>query len=185
MEDIFISSSNGPLSSPAARKSLQRQVYLYEAALAQFPGSFKLWKSYLQTRMSFVLGKLVFKKKAGGRKKFPEMREALEDEAYVDDEEDIFGEITKDRREMSLAEFEELGLVNEESAGDDEGWESDRTEKLPTDVITPHKTTSTPPAGDVKMEDSAESAADEDDLEHCAHQRSDEDDDGVFGRMEE
>ncbi|KAI0781078.1 protein prenylyltransferase [Trametes elegans] len=70
----------GPLSSPAARKSLQRQVYLYEAALAQFPGSFKLWKSYLQTRMSFVLGKLVFKKKAGGRKKFPEMREALEDE---------------------------------------------------------------------------------------------------------
>ena len=70
----------GPLSSPAARKSLQRQVYLYEAALTQFPTSFKLWKSYLQTRMSFVLGRLVMKKKAGGRKKFPEMREALEDE---------------------------------------------------------------------------------------------------------
>lgn len=70
----------GPLSSPAARKSLQRQTYLYEAALMQFPASFKLWKSYLQTRMSFVLGKLVVKKKAGGRKKFPEMREALEDE---------------------------------------------------------------------------------------------------------
>ena len=70
----------GPLSSPAARQSLQRQTYLYEAALAQFPGSFKLWKSYLHTRMSFVLGKLVHKKKAGGRKKFPEMREALEDE---------------------------------------------------------------------------------------------------------
>lgn len=71
----------GPFSSPAARKSLQRQTYLYEAALAQFPLSFKLWKSYLQTRMSFVLGKLVVKKKAGGRKKFPEMRDALEDEA--------------------------------------------------------------------------------------------------------
>ncbi|KAI0336387.1 spliceosome complex protein [Cubamyces sp. BRFM 1775] len=70
----------GPLSSPAARKSFQRQVYLYEAALAQFPTSFKLWKSYLQTRMSFVLGRPVMKKKAGGRKKFPEMREALEDE---------------------------------------------------------------------------------------------------------
>ncbi|KAI0747985.1 spliceosome complex protein [Daedaleopsis nitida] len=70
----------GPLASPAARKSLQRQTYLYEAALVQFPSSFKLWKSYLQTRMSFVLGKLVVKKKAGGRKKFPEMREALEDE---------------------------------------------------------------------------------------------------------
>ncbi|KAL1947694.1 hypothetical protein VTO73DRAFT_13418 [Trametes versicolor] len=70
----------GPLSSPAARKSLQRQVYLYEAAIAQFPGSFKLWKSYLQTRMTFVLGKRITKKKAGGKKKFPEMREALEDE---------------------------------------------------------------------------------------------------------
>lgn len=32
------------------------------------------------TRMSFVLGKRLQKKKAGGRKKFPEMREALEDE---------------------------------------------------------------------------------------------------------
>lgn len=70
----------GPLASPAARKSLQRLTYLYEAALVQFPNSFKLWKSYLQTRMSFVLGKLVVKKKAGGRKKFPEMREALESE---------------------------------------------------------------------------------------------------------
>ena len=70
----------GPLSSSAARMSLQRQTYLYEAALVQFPGSFKLWKSYLQTRMSFVLGKLVQKKRAGGRKKFPEMGEALEDE---------------------------------------------------------------------------------------------------------
>ncbi len=70
----------GPLSSPNARKSLQRLTYLYEAALTQFPGSFKLWKSYLQTRMSFVLGKPVVKKRAGGRKKFPEMREALEDE---------------------------------------------------------------------------------------------------------
>lgn len=70
----------GPLSSPAARQSLQRQTYLYEAALAQFPGSFKLWKSYLHTRMSFVLGKLVHRKKTGGRKKFPDMREALEDE---------------------------------------------------------------------------------------------------------
>ncbi|GBE82367.1 Pre-mRNA-splicing factor SYF1 [Sparassis crispa] len=69
----------GPLASPTARQSLQRLTYLYEAALIQFPGSFKLWKSYLQTRMSFVLGKLVVKKRAGGRKKFPEMREALED----------------------------------------------------------------------------------------------------------
>lgn len=38
---------------------------------------------------------------------------------------------------------------------------------------------------DVKMEDSGESAADEDDLDSRSRARSDEDDDGVFGRMEE
>ncbi|GJE86947.1 hypothetical protein PsYK624_030300 [Phanerochaete sordida] len=70
----------GPLASASARKSLQRLTYLYEAALTQFPGSFKLWKSYLQTRMSYVLGRLIHKKKAGGKKKFPEMRDALDDE---------------------------------------------------------------------------------------------------------
>ncbi|KAF8644139.1 hypothetical protein AX16_008666 [Volvariella volvacea WC 439] len=70
----------GPLSSPLARISLQRLTYLYEAAIAQFPNSFKLWKSYLTFRMSFVLGKLEVKKRAGGRRKFPEMKDALEEE---------------------------------------------------------------------------------------------------------
>jgi hypothetical protein len=70
----------GPLASPHARISLQHLTYLYEAALVQFPGSFKLWKSYLQMRMSFVLGKLVIKKWAGGKKKFPDMKDALEEE---------------------------------------------------------------------------------------------------------
>ena len=70
----------GPLASPHARLSLQRLTYLYEAALVQFPGSFKLWKSYLQMRMSFVLGKLVVKKRSGGRKKLPDMKDALEEE---------------------------------------------------------------------------------------------------------
>ncbi|KAG9318252.1 hypothetical protein JVU11DRAFT_333 [Chiua virens] len=70
----------GPLSTPLARRSLQCLTYIYEAALVQFPGSFKLWKSYLQMRMSYILGKLVHKKQAGGRKKFPEMRDALEEE---------------------------------------------------------------------------------------------------------
>ncbi|KAG5342203.1 hypothetical protein C0989_004515 [Termitomyces sp. Mn162] len=69
-----------PLASPLARISLQRLTYLYEAALVQFAGSFKLWKSYLNLRMSFVLGKLVVKKRAGGKKKFPEMKDALEEE---------------------------------------------------------------------------------------------------------
>lgn len=55
-----------------------------------------------------------------------EVLEALEDEAYVDDEEDFFEEIAKDRREVSLEEFEEAGF---EDAGDEAGWETDETEK--------------------------------------------------------
>ena len=55
-----------------------------------------------------------------------EVLEALEDEAYVDDEEEIFGEIAKDRREVSLEEFENAGF---EDAGDEAGWETDETEK--------------------------------------------------------
>ncbi len=70
----------GPLASPAARLSLQRLTYLYESALSQFPRSFKLWKSYLHMRMSYVCGKFVHKRRAGGKKKFPEMKDALEDE---------------------------------------------------------------------------------------------------------
>ncbi|KAF4615495.1 hypothetical protein D9613_002905 [Agrocybe pediades] len=76
----------GPLASPLARLSLQRLTYIYEAALKQFPGSFKLWKSYLTMRMSFVLGKPVAKKRAGGRKKLPEMKDALEEAVeYLDE----------------------------------------------------------------------------------------------------
>ena len=70
----------GPLATPVARRSLQRLTYISERALSHFPGSFKLWKSYLHMRMSYVLGKFIQKKRAGGRKKFPEIKEALEDE---------------------------------------------------------------------------------------------------------
>ena len=84
----------------------------------------------------------------------PRLREvliALDDEAYVDDEEDLFNEITKDGEELTLADFEELGLAMDE---DDEGWESDHTAK-PT---TEYKTASTdpalvPPTSDVTMSD--------------------------------
>lgn len=55
-----------------------------------------------------------------------EVLEALEDEAYVDDEEEFFEEIAKDSREVSLEDFEEAGF---EDAGDDAGWETDGTEK--------------------------------------------------------
>ncbi|KAF7778864.1 hypothetical protein Agabi119p4_3209 [Agaricus bisporus var. burnettii] len=70
----------GPLASPLARLNFQRLTYLYESALVHFAGSFKLWKSYLTMRMSFVCGKPVTRKRAGGKKKLPEMGDALEDE---------------------------------------------------------------------------------------------------------
>jgi pre-mRNA-splicing factor SYF1 len=70
----------GSLASPVARQALQLLTYLYEAALANFPGSYKLWKSYLQMRMSFVLGKQIVKKKAGGKKRLPDIKDALEQE---------------------------------------------------------------------------------------------------------
>ena len=56
-----------------------------------------------------------------------EVLEALDDEAYVDDEEEIFGEIAKDGKEVSLAEFEDTDLL--EDGTDDAGWETDETEK--------------------------------------------------------
>ncbi|KXN90512.1 Pre-mRNA-splicing factor SYF1 [Leucoagaricus sp. SymC.cos] len=70
----------GPLATPLARLNLQRLTYLYESALVHFAGSFKLWKSYLLMRMSFVCGRPIVKKRAGGKKKLPEMKDALEDE---------------------------------------------------------------------------------------------------------
>ncbi|KAI1214762.1 Low temperature viability protein [Annulohypoxylon truncatum] len=47
-----------------------------------------------------------------------EVLEALEDEAYVDDDEDIFVELAKDGQELDDVEFEE-----------EDGWESDDTAK--------------------------------------------------------
>jgi pre-mRNA-splicing factor SYF1 len=70
----------GPLAHPLARAALQRLTYLYESALVNFGGSFKLWKAYLKTRMSYVLGKPVIKKRSGGKKKYPEMKDAIDEE---------------------------------------------------------------------------------------------------------
>ena len=58
-----------------------------------------------------------------------EVLEALEDEAYVDDEENIFGELAKDGEEVSLEEFVDMGLFEDGGMGEDEGWESDDTAK--------------------------------------------------------
>ncbi|GAB1315023.1 Protein ltv1 [Madurella fahalii] len=56
-----------------------------------------------------------------------EVLEALEDDAYVDEEggEDIFQELAKDAQELSQRDFEE----SYDDVDDDEGWESDRTVK--------------------------------------------------------
>ncbi|KAK4043042.1 hypothetical protein C8A01DRAFT_32831 [Parachaetomium inaequale] len=58
-----------------------------------------------------------------------EVLEALEDEAYVDEDggEDVFQALAKDGDELSKYEFEEAYDEFEEE--DDEGWESDRTVK--------------------------------------------------------
>ena len=53
-----------------------------------------------------------------------EVLEALEDEAYVEDDEDIFEELAKDGEEVDENEFEE-GVWDDE----DGGWESDDTAK--------------------------------------------------------
>ncbi|KAK5742681.1 Protein ltv1 [Elasticomyces elasticus] len=55
-----------------------------------------------------------------------EVLEALEDEEYVDDEEDIFGELTQDGYEVDRDEWDRLG-EQQVFDDDDEGWESDHT----------------------------------------------------------
>lgn len=58
-----------------------------------------------------------------------EALEALEDEAYVDDDDDdLFGELTKGAEELDQGDWEDTLFDNEEY---DEGWDSDATEKAP------------------------------------------------------
>jgi protein LTV1 len=54
-----------------------------------------------------------------------EVLEALEDEAYVDDDDEVFGKLAEDGQEIEEDEFEQ-GFWDD---GDEEGWESDRTAK--------------------------------------------------------
>ncbi|KAJ5223588.1 hypothetical protein N7468_008130 [Penicillium chermesinum] len=58
-----------------------------------------------------------------------EALEALEDDEYVDDDDDdLFGELTKQAEEMEAGDWEDTLFDHEE---EDEGWESDATEKAP------------------------------------------------------
>lgn len=54
-----------------------------------------------------------------------EVLEALEDEAYVEDDDDIFKNLTRDGEEIEEYEFEDGQFYDE----DEEGWESDDTAK--------------------------------------------------------
>ncbi|KAK3944156.1 Low temperature viability protein [Diplogelasinospora grovesii] len=60
-----------------------------------------------------------------------EVLEALEDDAYVDEDEDIFKELAKDGDELDQYEFEEQydEFEGEGYDDDDAGWESDHTAK--------------------------------------------------------
>ncbi|KAJ5742984.1 hypothetical protein N7533_010086 [Penicillium manginii] len=62
-----------------------------------------------------------------------EALEALEDEAFVDDEDDdVFGELTKGgNEEMEKGDWEDTLFDHDE---EDEGWESDATEKAPVQM---------------------------------------------------
>ena len=57
-----------------------------------------------------------------------EVLEALEDEAYVDDDEDVFAELAKDPEAIDEYEFDET-YDEAYPDEDDEGWESDGTVK--------------------------------------------------------
>lgn len=65
-----------------------------------------------------------------------EALEALEDEAYVEDdgEDDIFGKLTANAEEMDEGDWEDSLFDHDD---EDEGWESDATEKAP---VQPHST---------------------------------------------
>lgn len=76
-----------------------------------------------------------------------EALEALEDEEFVDDddEEGLFGELTKGAEEMEPGEWEDT-LFDVEGNDYDDGWESDATEKAPVQKDTT----------DVKADDSGD-----------------------------
>ncbi|KAL4919428.1 Low temperature viability protein [Aspergillus aurantiobrunneus] len=65
-----------------------------------------------------------------------EVLEALEDEEYVDEKEDddFFGELTAHGEEMDPGDWEDALFDHDEE--DDEGWESDATEKAPVQPST-------------------------------------------------
>jgi protein LTV1 len=57
-----------------------------------------------------------------------EVLEALEDEAYVDDDDDIFEALASDAVEVDQRDWEASGYTMDEFLDDDQGWESDASD---------------------------------------------------------
>lgn len=82
-----------------------------------------------------------------------EALEALEDEAFVDDEDDdLFGELTVNAEELDAGDWEDTLFDHDE---DEDGWESDATEKAPvqTDSTEARREAADEPAVDAAPQD--------------------------------
>ena len=80
-----------------------------------------------------------------------EVLEALDDEAYIDEEGETFAELAKDKEEMSLDEFQTFGDAHDRDRYQsdlDEGWETDDTTKPSKET---RSTTQHVKNGDVEM----------------------------------
>ncbi|TKA31026.1 hypothetical protein B0A50_01994 [Salinomyces thailandicus] len=81
-----------------------------------------------------------------------EVLEALEDEAYVEEEEDIFAELTRDGYEVERDEWEHLGgqqmFEEGEAELDEDGWESDDTIRAASPPANAQRATLAMPQGD-------------------------------------
>ena len=82
-----------------------------------------------------------------------EVLEALDDEAYVDEEDDLFSELTAHGR---ADEVDEATWVDQDVWGDDEGWESDHTVTAAPKAAHPGDDSETPEASSGSDVDSKE-----------------------------
>lgn len=92
-----------------------------------------------------------------------EVLEALEDEEYVDDDDDIFAALAGDGVQEVRREEWEDAYFDDDELGDDEGWESDTTEKpvkeykssnpdsMPSDAVKPLDSDVYPPSDEASV----------------------------------
>ena len=95
------------LATKNGREGLRRLTDIYERALAQFPGSYKLWKGYLDMRCSYVLG--TPKRKLNLRAPKKKRVEAANEDGQGNETSYLFLKYLKERRKDP-----ETGEVGEE-----------------------------------------------------------------------